>query len=368
MTLISSINNRYLFLVLILVMAVNTYSLRSNPIFITQSDSYHIVKKGDTLFSISRKHSLSVEQLRIYNNLSNDSIIIGQKIYLTPVMSGKTEYVTQRPIPEGGYHIVQRGETVYRISKMYNLEIMEILEYNNLESFDIQTGQKIWLIEGKISRTTESKTTEKPEEIPTVAKEEAVSYHTVARGENLYRISLKYGMTIAQLKELNNLKSDDLNVGQKLRVTGEAKPVVSKPTPSRPTVSKEELPHKRGSLQLPVKGKVVSEFGIRNKLPHNGIDIAAPIGEPILAALAGKVVFVGVQRGYGNVVVLEHDNLVMTVYAHNERNMVRIGDIVSKGQPIATVGQSGNAEGPHLHFEYRVKGKAINPRLVLGEL
>ncbi|MCB5230130.1 MAG: M23 family metallopeptidase, partial [Candidatus Cloacimonas sp.] len=67
-----------------------------------------------------------------------------------------------------------------------------------------------------------------------------------------------------------------------------------------------------------------------------------------------------------NVVLLEHANFIITVYAHNERNLVRLGDSVKKGQPIATVGQTGNATTPHLHFEYRVKGKAINPRNVIG--
>ena len=66
-------------------------------------------------------------------------------------------------------------------------------------------------------------------------------------------------------------------------------------------------------------------------------------------------------------VILEHDNLTMTVYAHNESNLVRLGEKVKKGQPIATVGQTGNATAPHLHFEYRVEGKAINPREVLPQ-
>ncbi|HCM16257.1 MAG TPA: transcriptional regulator, partial [Candidatus Cloacimonas sp.] len=65
------------------------------------------------------------------------------------------------------------------------------------------------------------------------------------------------------------------------------------------------------------------------------------------------------------VVVLEHPDFVMTVYAHNEKNLVAVGDTVQKGQQIAMVGSTGNATGSHLHFEYRIKGKAINPRKVL---
>lgn len=334
-------------------------AFRSNPIFITQSDSYHIVQTGDTLFSISRKHNIPVEQLRLYNNLDSDRIIVGQKIYLTPSVQMKNEYVTTRPIPEGGYHIVQRGETVYRISKMYNLEIMQILEYNNLVTFDIKVDQKIWLIPGMVEKVEIPEKPEVTEEIREPVEPEA-TYHIVQAGENLYRISLRYGMTVNQLKELNNLRSDEISVGHRLAIVpGTPR---REPPPVQPQVTR------RTDLLIPVNGRVVSEFGRRSGADHKGIDIAAPVGTPVLAALDGKVAYVGMERGYGNVVILEHSGSVMTVYAHNERNLVRLGDEVKKGQPIATVGQSGNATGPHLHFEYRVSGKAINPREVLPEL
>ena len=172
-------------------------------------------------------------------------------------------------------------------------------------------------------------------------------------------------MTVDQLKKLNGLTTNDIDVGQRLKIIkGEEK---FAPPPPPPPAKETITVTIRDDLHLPLKGKILSEFGIRNKTVHNGIDIGAPVGEPIYAALDGKVVFVGVQRGYGNVVLLEHDDFIITVYAHNERNLVRLGDYVTKGQPIATVGQTGNASCPHLHFEYRVKGKAINPRDVIAE-
>jgi len=78
------------------------------------------------------------------------------------------------------------------------------------------------------------------------------------------------------------------------------------------------------------------------------------------------VVFAGVQGNYGNVIVIEHPDFVMTVYAHNDANLVKVNDSVKRGQIIAHLGSTGNATGPHLHFEYRIKGKAINPRKVLS--
>jgi len=363
-------------------------AFRSNPIYITQSENYHIVRQGETLFSISRRHSIPVEDLRLYNNLDSDRIFVGQKIYLTPSIQAKNEYVTVRPIPEQGFHTVQRGETVYRISRMYDLEIMEILEYNNLETFDIQAGQKIWLVPGMVvgseipeepvvaeasaEKDTPAEISEEDKDSGRVVsrpepetEQSHTDYHIVQAGENLYRISLRYGMTVDQLKSMNNLTANEIHVGQRLVIVPGAASV-SRPPAERP--APPDSVTRRRDLHLPVRGNVVSEFGIRNGIRHNGIDIAAPLGEPIHAALAGKVAFVGTQRGYGNIIVLEHDNFVMTVYAHNERNLVRLGEEVRKGQPIATVGQSGNASGPHLHFEYRVQGKAINPREVLPDL
>jgi murein DD-endopeptidase MepM/ murein hydrolase activator NlpD len=372
-TSISNFKSVFLPALILLFMVVNTHSLRSNPTYVTPSEDYHIVARGETLFSISRKHSISVDQLKLFNNLDSDNIFVGQKIYLTPKVVARSEYVTVRSIPEEGYHLVLRGETVYRISKMYDLEIMEILEYNNLASFDIKTGQKIWLVPGKVETAEEyaeeypgvAETVE-PEEAPEEAPEPAAEFHIVKRGENLYRISLQYGMSVNQLKELNDLKSDDIEVGQRLAVIAGSAPAPSRPRITRPAQPSVK-PLTKGSLHLPLNGTAISEFGLRNNMPHNGIDIAAPLGEPLHAAKEGKVVFVGTQRGYGNVVVLEHADYIMTVYAHNERNLVRLGDEVKKGQPIATVGQSGNAKGPHLHFEYRVRGKAINPREVLPD-
>ncbi len=360
-----SIRSFLLLLTFLLAFCGNVNSLRSNPVYITQSENYHVVERGETLYSISRKHSISVEQLKLFNNLDSERIFVGQKIYLIPSVTAKNEYVTVRPIPERGYHVVQRGETVYRISKMYDLEIMEILEYNNLETFDILENQKIWLIPDRVTPDPQQKRVTE-ESVETEPEEE--TYHIVQAGENLFRISLRYGMTVDQLKELNDLVTDEISVGQRLAVIP-GKPV-SHPPPARREKARESVPEsvtRRSDLYLPLNGRVISEFGIRNNMPHNGIDITAPLGDPIYAALDGKVVFVGTQRGYGNVIVLEHKDFVMTVYAHNERNLVRLGEKVERGQPIATVGQSGNATGPHLHFEYRVKGKAINPRKVLPD-
>lgn len=190
--------------------------------------------------------------------------------------------------------------------------------------------------------------------------------YIVQRKDTLFKIATENGMTVEDLKKINNLTSNDISVGQKLNLVTPRGRIPS--TSVRPGLTEAEVRSKdkiRTDLVMPVEGKVLSEFGIRNGRPHKGIDIGAKAGTPIYAVLSGTVVFAGYQGAYGNVIVLEHPDFVMTVYSHNEQNLVNVGDTVNQGQQIATVGSTGNATGAHLHFEYRIKGKAIDPRKVL---
>jgi murein DD-endopeptidase MepM/ murein hydrolase activator NlpD len=106
---------------------------------------------------------------------------------------------------------------------------------------------------------------------------------------------------------------------------------------------------------------------IRYKGRHRGVDLTAPIGTAVFAALDGQVVMAGKHKQYGNFVVVEHGNGVVTLYAHHRLNLVREGDIVRRGQKIAEVGRTGNSTGPHLHFELKIDGLQRNPLPVLND-
>jgi murein DD-endopeptidase MepM/ murein hydrolase activator NlpD len=120
-------------------------------------------------------------------------------------------------------------------------------------------------------------------------------------------------------------------------------------------------------LLWPIEGQITSRFGPRRGSFHDGLDISSPLGTPILAAASGEVIYSGALRGYGNLVILRHREGYATVYAHTQKNLVKEGERVRRGQAIARVGQTGRASGPHLHFEIRKDNLARNPLRYLPE-
>ena len=118
-------------------------------------------------------------------------------------------------------------------------------------------------------------------------------------------------------------------------------------------------------LIWPVSGPVVSGYGMRWGRLHEGIDITASTGTPIWAAAAGTVIYAGWLGGYGNLVVVDHGNGLATAYAHASAILVSVGQSVAQGETVSLVGSTGNSSGPHLHFEVRVNGVAVDPLLYL---
>lgn len=190
--------------------------------------------------------------------------------------------------------------------------------------------------------------------------------HILRPGENLYRLSQFYGVSVDDIVKANDIEDvTELKVGQRIWV----------PNPKRGAAEKSlagsgshSVGPRAGDLKLiwPVRGKMSSRFGPRNGRGHDGIDIPAKTGTPIVAAAAGRVIHSGRGLGdYGRVVIVKHEGYYSTVYAHNRRNRVEKGDFVEKGEVIGEVGSSGNATGPHVHFEVRRNRKPMDPLLFL---
>jgi murein DD-endopeptidase MepM/ murein hydrolase activator NlpD len=202
--------------------------------------------------------------------------------------------------------------------------------------------------------------------------------HVVRSGDSVSRLAVRYGVRTQALIDANrSARPEALRLGQRLSIPGCRKlepqvltvgvdgSITARVGPRRiPTKLFLGLPELNGraiDLVWPVDGPVVSQFGRRRNGWHAGTDIRAEVGTPILAAAAGVVVYSGWGRSYGRLIRIEHENSMITVYAHNLQNFVEVGDRVEAGQVIGMVGRSGRASAYHLHFEVRMDGMAYNP-------
>lgn len=124
----------------------------------------------------------------------------------------------------------------------------------------------------------------------------------------------------------------------------------------------QELPVDNGVVTSRV-GLRIDPFGSGKLVYHRGIDIAVPVGTPVHNVRKGKVVFAGERRGYGNTVIVEHDNGDRTLYGHNSLLRVRNGELVETGAVVAFSGNTGRSTGPHVHFEKLPSGRPVNDSL-----
>jgi lipoprotein NlpD len=199
-------------------------------------------------------------------------------------------------------------------------------------------------------------------------------YHIVKPGETLYGIGKAYDLNYAELARLNRLVDpNQIRVGQKLFIPGAARQLsVEVITPADSTVTSpsvsmsSDLPD--DAIVWPILGNINSHFGRRGASFHDGIDIAAQEGSPIRAIGKGEVIYSDQLRGYGNLVILRHSGGLVSVYAHNQVNLVAAGQFVAQGDIIGKVGSTGRVTGPHLHLEIRKNNIAQDPLLYLPQL
>jgi murein DD-endopeptidase MepM/ murein hydrolase activator NlpD len=183
------------------------------------------------------------------------------------------------------------------------------------------------------------------------------SWYVVSKGETLDEIAKRAGVPAEDILEINGLRREDVKPGRLIFVLApESAPSSGEPAPA-PGGAAAPVPAGEGRLRWPlvnVARSVGSPFGARDGRAHEGIDLPAPTGTPVVAAADGEVVYAGDGiRGYGNLVVLQHPGDLLTVYAHNSAIFVKQGQAVRAGERVAAVGQTGRASGPHLHFEVR---------------
>ncbi len=306
--------------------------------------------------------------------------------------------------------IVAKGDTVYSLARKYNMTVSEFADINNLkEPYTLSIGQKLTtrkstkqtnvpniISEEKVQQIKNAKTekivvkeTVKPNNTKRVDLEEI----TVAKGDTLYSLSRKYEIPVNDLAVMNKISTPfTLSVGQKIKVpklsgvqTRSATEIKSTPkiTPAKTTATntkalqkqpekissnpKQQLPkisaRSASKFSWPVRGTILSAYGPKKGgLVNDGINISAALGTPVKAAENGVVAYAGNEvKGMGNLVIIQHSDGWMTVYAHLDSMSVKRGSKVSVGEQIGKVGKTGKVDKPQLHFEIRKGTKAYNP-------
>ena len=180
--------------------------------------------------------------------------------------------------------------------------------------------------------------------------------YTVKSGDNLSGISKSMGVPLEAILDANDIQSDKINTGMTLFIPGAR-------------MNREELKLALGELFVyPIRGaKLSSPFGWRDdpisgvRRHHAALDLSAPQGTPVTAAMDGKVLAVGFNATYGNYIILSHPGSYQTMYAHLHTTAVKKGDAVSQGAGIGSVGNTGYSTGPHLHFAIFKNSRPVNP-------
>jgi murein DD-endopeptidase MepM/ murein hydrolase activator NlpD len=283
----------------------------------------------------------------------------------------------------------RRGDTVYAIGRRYNADPKDIIAVNKLRApYHLSIGQRLRLPGDATRPQQQTATTTK-----TVASNAPArnATYTVKKGDTLYAISRKTGVSVAKLAQANSLRRPyTISPGQVIRTPGAnyapppriaekpATRVASAPAPAPKTQDVAELtqkvsfaapPASDALFAWPVRGAIISNYGVGEMGRRNdGINIAAPAGTPVRAAADGEVVYRGSELdGFGNLLLVKHTDGFVTAYAHNDAMLVDKGDVVRKGQVIAKVGQTGSVTTPQLHFEIRQKLKSVDPIALLEE-
>jgi murein DD-endopeptidase MepM/ murein hydrolase activator NlpD len=303
---------------------------------------------------------------------------------------------------------IRPGDTLYGLSRRHQVSVAALMEVNGLNNPNLHPGQKIYLPEGYSAQPRRVAAAQAPISVAPPSDSSYDGSYTMRSGDSLYGISRSYGVPLRELQRANGITDPrGVRVGTVLRVPRTSggtnvAPIAEPPTQvaeapqviqstHQPTVINRRAtqvaartgdvstgtinppPRSASSgdtLRWPVHGKIITGFGQRNDGTHNdGINLAVPQGTSVHAAETGSVAYAGSElKGYGNLVLVRHDNGWVTAYAHNDELMVKRGDKVQRGQVIAKAGRTGSVDQPQLHFELRQGSKPVDPVPFLDRL
>lgn len=298
------------------------YSPASAPV-----DETVVVERGDSIHSIARRLQVPVRALVDANGLEQPyRLTAGQRLF----------------VPRSREHYVAAGENIDTIAIRYGVDRYDLARANAVAPpYELQAGQRLSIPPSSATVVAANAATFTSVGVPPVMTR---TTETVPLG--ISATSLPPPVAVGAVEE------------PEVNADAGAVPSTSQPTEVAAAIPTSPVRSGRGFL-WPVMGKVISNFGDKaNGMRNDGVNIAAPSGSPVVAVENGVVTYAGNElRGFGNLILIKHDDGWITAYAHTDAPVVKRGDEVKKGQTIARVGATGNVREPQLHFELR-RGKA----------
>jgi murein DD-endopeptidase MepM/ murein hydrolase activator NlpD len=305
---------------------------------------------------------------------------------------------------QSGTITVQPGQTMYSLARANGLTVSQLAGANNIAApYTLSVGQRL-VVPGAASPVSPQPTVQNASApvqhaAANVAPQQSGGSHVVRAGETLYSLGRAYNVHPHEIARANGLStSAGLNVGQRVTIPGAgaapaspiansaptslpqqnlaaSEPLQAAPQPLPGRVEEQRQPvteqvaqeaddgNGSGIFRWPVRGRVISKFGSKpNNTKNEGINIAVPEGTVVRAAEAGVVAYAGNElKGYGNLVLIRHQNGWVTAYAHNKELTVKRGDTVRRGDVIAKGGQTGSVTSPQVHFEVRQGATPVDP-------
>ncbi len=356
------------------------------------------VQQGDTLYALSKRHKVSISELMSVNDLTTPNLRLGQKLHL-PAGKRAARPGPQKPLvrpeavaalgpgpvsaapasPQGaapasapvpvpadaraastwhGSYTIKSGDSLYGIARQHKIALPELLAVNGIaDPRKVRPGTLIKVPGAAVPGAAVAEAPANPlpaasggaEPAPVASWRQTV----VTAPDKRERFAAVAPETVTDA--ISAPRGADM-----------AEPVRTNREPAAPAISNPAVPPAvplTSKLRWPVKGKVIARFGPRMGGTQNyGVNLAVPMGTDVHAAEAGIVNYAGSELSeFGNLVLIRHDNNMVTAYAHNDQLLVRFGDTVKRGQVIAKAGKSGMVDQPQVHFELRQGMVPIDP-------
>jgi len=326
----------------------------------SQGGTVVTVGPGESLDTLAIKYGVPSAEIARANGISTPSQLTQGRAIVIPRRSQVAYAPAAGPVPvsasapaaasrpSGDIHVVEPGQTLYGIARIYGVSVGDIVALNGLSSQNIQVGQRLKIPAGG--------TTTAPTRMA------SLNAGTGAPPKPLGTLTVKADGTPAPVNAAPTTKVASTPPIPDVPVV----PVSVNPEPSSASAVDQaaDPPSANGTtFRWPVRGRIISGFGpMTNGERNDGINLAVPEGTSVKAAEAGTVIYAGNElAGYGNLILIRHADGWVSAYAHNEEIDVKKGDAVQRGAIIAKAGATGSVSSPQLHFELRKGAKPVNP-------